>query len=76
MLTDSVFWFVIFPFLTMKDYNRNFVRTLENASTLMTYGTLVSTKTDANCGAISLVTAADRNAFSQCRLPARRSCAE
>jgi hypothetical protein len=34
MLTDSVFWFVIFPFLTMKDYNRNFVRTLENASTL------------------------------------------
>jgi len=25
MLTDCVFWFIIFPFLTVKDYNLNFV---------------------------------------------------
>ncbi|CAD6248200.1 unnamed protein product [Miscanthus lutarioriparius] len=25
MLTDCVFWFIIFPFLTMKDYNLNFL---------------------------------------------------
>jgi hypothetical protein len=27
MLTDCVFWFIIFPFLTVKDYNLNFVST-------------------------------------------------
>lgn len=27
MLTDSVYWFVIFPFLTIKEYNMNFVST-------------------------------------------------
>lgn len=25
MLTDCVFWFIIFPFLTEKDYSLNFV---------------------------------------------------
>lgn len=25
MLTDCVFWFIIVPFLTIKDYNLNFV---------------------------------------------------
>lgn len=25
MLTDCVFWFIIFPFLTMKDYNTNYL---------------------------------------------------
>jgi hypothetical protein len=25
MLTDCVFWFIIFPCLTVKDYNLNFV---------------------------------------------------
>lgn len=30
MLTDSVYWFFIFPFLTTKDYNLNFVSTIYN----------------------------------------------
>uniref|UniRef100_A0A453N534 Uncharacterized protein n=1 Tax=Aegilops tauschii subsp. strangulata TaxID=200361 RepID=A0A453N534_AEGTS len=25
MLTDCVFWFIIFPFLTVKDYSMNFL---------------------------------------------------
>ncbi|PON52474.1 hypothetical protein PanWU01x14_208720 [Parasponia andersonii] len=25
MLTDSVYWFIIFPFLTIQDYNLNFM---------------------------------------------------
>lgn len=25
MLTDCIYWIVIFPFLTIKDYNLNFV---------------------------------------------------
>ena len=25
MLTDSIYWFIIFPFLTIKDYNMSFV---------------------------------------------------
>jgi hypothetical protein len=25
MLTDCVFWFIIFPFLTIRDYDLNFV---------------------------------------------------
>lgn len=28
VLTDSVYWFVIFPFLTIKDYNLTFVSTV------------------------------------------------
>ena len=42
ILTDCVFWFIIVPFLTIKDYNLNFVSIMTALSLLVNIYTFSS----------------------------------
>jgi hypothetical protein len=64
MLTDCVFWFIIFPFLTIKDYNLNFVSISAVFSNMASH--ILTEKESTNTSLVSLLAVVDRNAFSEC----------